>query len=455
MASRQARISKLLVVAFAMAISVFAVSDAVAIDRSQARFRKFLIGTNDGVRAQAMQSIPRDYESRHNALPIVIRSLESLREDPRFDRAAKQGQPDLPRGVRLMIDFIGTVDLPDATEALVELLNCDRTSWRMAAVQSLGKNQRRAALDDLISLMDSDSFESSYGFRFTLARSLKDMNHPDAWEGLAILFNRVDGQLAHRLDDVFQTVTAADFADDATRFEDWKESVGLLSPDAPRQKSALDRAAEILSKDGESEMPEPKRMGLQSSQSAVSYSRQLRLTPSHYYGINIYAKRLLFVIDRSGSMQDVVLGQTRIQRAKRELITAINGLDEQCEFGILIFDKDVSAWREELVQATTKNKRSAIQFVNYLVAGKTTNTYGALRRSLEFDDQLEAIFLLTDGKPTTGLITHPAAILMDILSRNESHNITINTIAIAVEPVMETFLRKLTEPSDGEFRKVN
>ncbi|MCA9140575.1 MAG: VWA domain-containing protein, partial [Planctomycetales bacterium] len=343
---------------------------------------------------------------------------------------------------------------PEATETLVDLLDCGRVTWAMATIQTLCKHQHHAALDDVIAMMDSEYFDASYGFRFTLARGLKDMKHPDAWDALAKLFDRVNGQLAHRLDQEFQTVTADDFMGDDKRFQDWRGRVGL----APKKDSAdeddLAKAKAILNQDGSAAMPMPEKMGLQPSQSAASYTRERRLKPSHYYGIDIHAKRLLFAIDRSGSMRTVINGQTRIQRAKRELITAISGLDDQVEFGILVFDDDVRSWRESLVEASDENKRNAIRFVEYLSAGRSTNTYGVLRKSLDFDPQLEALFLLTDGEPTTGLIVDQSTILLDILRRNETNNITINTIALAVDPLMATFLRNLAEPSNGEFREV-
>ncbi|QDV46986.1 von Willebrand factor type A domain protein [Stieleria neptunia] len=441
----------------AVCLAVIAASiphPSAAADRNEARFRRLLTGRHDEARVAALRSVPSDFQSRLYALPIVADALETLCEDARFDRAMKQGQPELPGGVRLMIDFIGTIDRPEATASLVDLLDCGRLTWAMASIQTLCKHQHHTAIEDVIGLIDSEAFEASYGFRFTLARGLTEMKHPDAWEGLAKLFERVDGQLAHRLDQEFQRVTSEDFEGDEERFQAWRGLVGLTPAAKSPSPDALDKAAEILRQDGKPELPLPQRMGLQPAKSAASYAREKRLKPSHYYGINIYAKRLLFVIDRSGSMKTVVGGHARIQRAKMELITAINGLDEQCQFGILVFDNDVRAWREELVEANETNKRNAIRFVEYLSAGRSTNTYAALRRSLNFDPQLEAVFLLTDGEPTYGQVVNPSAILLDILRRNEVHNVTINTIAIAVEPLMATFLRNLSEPSNGEFREV-
>ncbi|MCO8123950.1 VWA domain-containing protein [Stieleria sp. TO1_6] len=419
-----------------------------ASDRDEIRFRKLLQGRHDNGRMIAMRAIGTDFQSRSAALPVVIESLTALVDDPRFARAEKQGQPVLPDGVRLMIEFVGTIDRPDATDALVRLLNCPFDSWSMAAVQTLCKNQHHTALDDVIALVDSDYFDRNYGFRFALARGLIEMKHPDAWEALAKLYDRVEGQLAHRLHQQFEKVTAEDFKDDADRFQAWRGRVGLSIAEQDADPSEVVQASAT-------DPPLPQRMGLAPSQSAASYLRERHLKPSKYYGIDIYAKRLLFVIDRSGSMKTPVGNQSRFEHAKQELGTAIMGLDESCEFSILVFDSDVRPWRPTLVQATEENKRNALRFIDYLSAGSSTNTYAALRQSLDFDEQLEAVFMLTDGKPTSGQLVHPSAILIDILRRNESHNITLNTIAIGVDPLMQGFLRKLTEPSEGEYREVN
>ncbi|MEL7338832.1 MAG: VWA domain-containing protein, partial [Planctomycetota bacterium] len=299
-----------------------------------------------------------------------------------------------------MIEIVASVDTAESTELLLQLLNSPRATWSMASMQVLCKFQHHAAIDEILKRMDSESFDENYGYRFALARGLKDMKHPDAWDGLAKLFDRVDGQLAHRLEQEFQGVTAEAFDHDVERFEQWQRNVGLTPAEEPVLDTALARAVQLLENEGDPgsvELPMPEKKSLSPNKSASSYARERKLTPSKYYGIDIYAKRLLFIIDRSGSMNHVVYGQTRIQKAKRELITAINGLDERCEFSVLVFDTDVRAWRTNLVQATDENKRDAAKYVSKLTTGSSTNTYGALRMGIEFDPQLEAIFLLTDG----------------------------------------------------------
>ncbi|WP_158222821.1 VWA domain-containing protein [Rhodopirellula sp. MGV] len=447
-----------------------------------------LTGRHDNARVMAIHSIGQDYQHRIEALPTVIAALNKLKEDPRFKRSLDPDSPEILDGIVQMIQFVGRVDVPESTDVLCSVLEMPNFTWVLAAAQTLGHHQHHRAIDRLAKLIDSEHFKASYGFRFTLARSLIEMNHPDGWETLATLALSVDGQLAYLLEQECDRVTIDDFLGDQERYSAWRKSLGLdrepgqVSP-APRDlQSGTNALAKVLQnlqsnrQVAESEvepttdagrpklantapsadsLPKPTKMSLAADTTAATYLREKRLHPSHYYGMEIYAKRLLFVLDRSGSMNALVYGQTRMQRAQRELISAIEGLDEECEFGILVFDTSVHQWRSELVKADKKQKMEAIRYVSNLVSGNRTNTYAALRESLEFDAQVEAVFILTDGQPTIGQLVNPSAILLDILRRNEFHNISINTIAIAVEPVMETFLRRLAEPSQGECRVVD
>ena len=140
----------------------------------------------------------------------------------------------------------------------------------------------------------------------------------------------------------------------------------------------------------------------------------------------------------------------RLTRAKLELIKVIRELPEETEFALMFYETSVRYWRKELVLANQENKLEAIAFVRRLGFGDRTNTYGALRGSLTFDDDLETVFMLTDGKPTIGATVQPAKILEDILSRNRFRNLNYNTIGIAVNPATEACLLYTSpSPRDG------
>ena len=67
---------------------------------------------------------------------------------------------------------------------------------------------------------------------------------------------------------------------------------------------------------------------------------------SMYYGLSIYAQKLVFIIDISSSM----IGP-RLAAAKRELLQAVDGLTEDTQFSIVAFNSMVHPWQRQLVPA--------------------------------------------------------------------------------------------------------
>src|SRR5581483_2585709 len=62
-------------------------------------------------------------------------------------------------------------------------------------------------------------------------------------------------------------------------------------------------------------------------------------TPS-YYGMPIYAQKIVFVMDTSGSMAGF-----RLNAAKRELVDTIDNLREVDEFAVIVFNSGVDTWQ--------------------------------------------------------------------------------------------------------------
>ena len=77
----------------------------------------------------------------------------------------------------------------------------------------------------------------------------------------------------------------------------------------------------------------------------------IRDVPS-YYGLPLYAQRLVFVLDMSGSMDG-----SRLEAAKRELTHAIAGLPEDVSFSIVVYNYRVIAWQRNLVAPTPRRRK--------------------------------------------------------------------------------------------------
>ena len=123
-------------------------------------------------------------------------------------------------------------------------------------------------------------------------------------------------------------------------------------------------------------------------------------TPS-YYGLSIEARRIVFVIDISGSMRG-----RRLEAAQRELMQAIEKLPPEASFSMVSFSDHATVWRKTLMPATAATKQAAKVFVYLLRAGGRTAAYDALEAAFRFADT-EAIYFLSDGEPNAGKIPRP------------------------------------------------
>ncbi|MEZ6194858.1 MAG: HEAT repeat domain-containing protein [Planctomycetota bacterium] len=171
-----------------------------------------------------------------------------------------------------------------------------------------------------------------------------------------------------------------------------------------------------------------------------------------FYGMDVTSKRVAFVIDTSGSMEAPVrVGEafTRLQQAKRELAAAIGGFTGDHRFQILSFSNAPQLMGRELIAANRRNKATATEWVADLRSGGGTNIYDSLERALELDE-VDTIFLLTDGSPSAGKYVDQDEIRIAIRRANRFLRVRINTVGIGVRGPVADFLRELARENWGE-----
>jgi hypothetical protein len=172
-------------------------------------------------------------------------------------------------------------------------------------------------------------------------------------------------------------------------------------------------------------------------------------TPS-YYGLSIHAKRIVFVIDVSGSMRG-----PRLEAAQRELTRTIDKLPEATSLSLVAFSDRTVVWRKTLARATPQTKQAAQRFVYLLRAEGRTAASDALEAAFRFDT--EAIYFLSDGEPNAGKLPRPEAILATVPRLNRVRRVSIYTIGILPgEPggPLDFFMKTLAEEDFGSYRRV-
>ncbi len=168
-------------------------------------------------------------------------------------------------------------------------------------------------------------------------------------------------------------------------------------------------------------------------------------------GTTALSKDIIFVVDKSGSM-----GGEKIAQVKSVFTKIISDLPPDDYFNVIFFDNAMRTYSNTLMEANTKNKADAANFVNSLDANGGTNINQALLDSVgmfKTDSQrVPIIVFLTDGEPTEG-ITSPYVIRKNIKDANKE-KVSIFTIAFGIENEANyDFLKALSLENYGKAQR--
>jgi Ca-activated chloride channel family protein len=142
----------------------------------------------------------------------------------------------------------------------------------------------------------------------------------------------------------------------------------------------------------------------------------------------IVAKDVCLVIDTSGSMAG-----EKIRQAREALKFCINSLNARDRFSMIRFSTDTESFTESLLDATSENRKRALDWVDKLEARGGTAIDDALRSSLKLDHRADRPFVvvfITDGLPTIGE-QEPQRILKNV---REMSSVSLASIGKGVVP---------------------
>uniref|UniRef100_A0A8C9MF72 Inter-alpha-trypsin inhibitor heavy chain H3 n=1 Tax=Serinus canaria TaxID=9135 RepID=A0A8C9MF72_SERCA len=121
------------------------------------------------------------------------------------------------------------------------------------------------------------------------------------------------------------------------------------------------------------------------------------------------SKNIIFVLDTSGSMSG-----REIEQTKEAMLKILDDIKEDDFFNFILFDSEISTWKETLIKATPENLDEARKFVRQISAQGLTNLHGGLMRGIDIlnaahEENLvpkrsaSIIIMLTDGQPNVGV----------------------------------------------------
>lgn len=339
-------------------------------------------------------------------------------------------------------DCAGARNLKDTGKQLTALLGDPEWQVQTSAIAALAKVRPQEAVQPMIDLM------------------------------------RKSGRLRVECADALFRITGMDFGADPDRWqEQWKNLMTLPGWRIPTDEELVKKAEARKKND-------------------LIYGKKGEKTQA-FAGIPTTSKSVLFIIDVSGSMDDLVVEVEKFQGYKdrkkftvvqTELLNAIEGLDENTNFDIVAFASDLNVWKHRLVPANVVNKDAAKSWVKGLQpiggtesqdlaaaglggsanlgAGKT-NTIKALLYAFGVDPDnppkaavtgadkaavkspLDTVYFLSDGRPSIGKLVDVNEIRKEVRRYNEVFKIVIHTIAIG--EFQKEFLQQLAEENGGVF----
>ncbi|XP_071816584.1 inter-alpha-trypsin inhibitor heavy chain H3-like isoform X3 [Apostichopus japonicus] len=161
-------------------------------------------------------------------------------------------------------------------------------------------------------------------------------------------------------------------------------------------------------------------------------------------------KKVIFVIDTSGSMYGNKIAQTKV--AMDLILDQLRPIDS---FNIMTFSHVSRAWKTSAIPATRNNKRLGKEFVSRLNPTGGTNIYGPLidasRQFRDNEEAFPAIIFLTDGRPNAGVIgTYE---IVAGVKRNLKDRVALFCIGFGND-VDDILLTRLSSENQGIYRKV-
>lgn len=153
------------------------------------------------------------------------------------------------------------------------------------------------------------------------------------------------------------------------------------------------------------------------------------------------AKRIVYVVDRSGSMM------TTFQAVRRELQASIQRLRMTQRFHVVFFNSGQPTENppKRLVPATQSQKGAAFEFLDSIYAEGNTDPIPAMKRALAVKPDL--IYFLTDGD-------FDPALIEKLHEWNHGKQVRIFTLAYVSE-TGRVLLEQIARENNGEFRFIS
>jgi uncharacterized protein YegL len=392
-------------------------------------FEKKIMSNEPSERAAAVSILKQADDEK--AFKLLLKILERERDDTVLEAIF-----DVMKGFtdKKVIEAVGKVSR-----------KCRIAEQRVGYVKALWEYDNEDSFKAVFKLMT----DTAWQVRMTVAECLADTAKKKGFEKAKLVIDRVlkwvfkepDGRTQNKYLATLYYLTGKDYGLDRDAWKKWWDHMRPLYG-----KPKKDEEGKTIDKDGDGKPDMTTELPKKKWREPVA--RDEGGSRPKFFGHELKNARVIFVIDRTGSMNEASSGgKTKLQVLKDELTKTISSFDKRYWFNMYFYSVGCFVWKPKLQKATDQIKTQAIQYIKNLAGAGMTDIGGALRKASQ-DPDADTIILLTDGKPTAG-ITDTEQLLKDVRSWNKFKKIKINTVGMAgCDP---NFLQKLAQQNGGSF----
>ena len=345
---------------------------------------------------------------------------DAVKESIKRDLHSEQISPMTVEAVRQL----GLSSRDEDVQYLITLTKAEDAHVVMAAAVALLERKPSEQLPLLVGLAQRPEFQKSYGFRRGLVDAVAAVPDKASVEFLIDIVSRFDGQLRFHTAQHLSRLTGQNFGGHADQWADWwqQHADGFQPP--VQKPEAADNAT--------------------SSPTQIPWHEPL----PEFCGAPIYAKRVVFVINRSAIMATQVNGVSRLNEARYQLKKVIGSLDHYVHFNVVEFNATVRSFKPELVPADEDHKAESRAFLNELTAKGPYAKSAALMAGLSSDPNLEAVYFITDSDTCVfaQMLNNRAFTALNSMKRT-----SIFTVGVDCDKESREYLQDLAHRNAGQF----
>ena len=207
---------------------------------------------------------------------------------------------------------------------------------------------------------------------------------------------------------------------------------------------------------------------------AASIPRMTREAVS-FHDIKTSSQAMMFVVDISDSMNEAASSseltdsgvgvRDGVERSKfdvmmKELIQSISMLPPKAMFNLIVYNHEVTRWKDKMQPASKKMKNEALEYLFSVQPIGGTNVFDSLELAFEsaglgaqdryYRPLVDTIYFLSDGAPSAGRFTDPTEILKHIDRMNRFRRVTVHSIGIG-KLHDKAFMKRLADAHGGRY----